>query len=145
DFPAGCVPRSKILKRQTGVFSGHPICVKELAVRPHDPNQLRDQINQLLEFLFRTLTLSYVYYCPNEFNEFAGPVEHSMSQDVYVPDAFVRMKDSVVHFEIRLVADGFLEPFPGPGLIIEMNSLKEFFESRERPRRIEAQHAIAFF
>src|SRR6266403_1291012 len=50
-----------------------------------------------------------------------------MAYNVNVPDAFVRMNDSVVQFEIRLVVDGFLEPFPGPGLIVQMNSLKECF------------------
>jgi hypothetical protein len=63
---------------------------------------------------------------------------------ITVPDSFVRMNDSVIHFKIRLVADRFLEPFPARGLIVWVNFLKEFFESRYRPSGIETQHAIAF-
>jgi len=51
-----------------------------------------------------------------------------VAYNVNVSDPFVRMNDSVPKFEIRLVADGFLEPFPARGLIVWMNTLKEFFE-----------------
>ena len=53
-----------------------------------------------------------------------------MAQDVMVSNHFVRMNESEPEFEIRLVADGFLKAFPDRGLIVWMNSLKYFFESR---------------
>ena len=53
-----------------------------------------------------------------------------MTDGVNVPDPFFRMNDPIVQFEIRLVADGFVEPFPQRRLIVGMNSMKEFFKSR---------------
>src|SRR5258706_8184287 len=128
--PADHVARPKLLKCQTGIFPTHPVCVNELAVRPRNRNQLGDKINQLLKVLFRPLTLGYVHYGPHEFMQVAGSVEDGMAYDVNVSDPFVRMNDSVVQFEIHLVAGGFLERFPGPDLIAWVNFLKEFFESR---------------
>jgi len=51
-----------------------------------------------------------------------------MSYDVNVPDPFIRMNYSVLKFEVRFVADGFLKVFPSRRPIIWMNSLDEFFE-----------------
>src|SRR6266852_5651304 len=65
-----------------------------------------------------------------------------MAYDVNVSDPIVRMNDSVPKFEIRLVANGFLEPFPALGLIVWMESLKKGFESRWRPMRVETQHTV---
>jgi hypothetical protein len=48
-----------------------------------------------------------------------------MAYDVNVPEPFVRMNDSVPKFEICLVVDGFLEPFPARGSIVRMNPLKK--------------------
>src|SRR5258707_347417 len=96
------------------------------------------------EFLLRPLALGDVDHRTDEFMQIAGSVEDRTAYDVNVPDSFVRMNDSVIQFKIRLVADRALEPFPGRGLIIWVNFLKEFFASRHRPTRIETQHAIAF-
>ena len=51
-----------------------------------------------------------------------------MTDDVNVPDPFVGMDDSVPKFEIRLVADGSLPPFSARGLIVWMNSMKDYLE-----------------
>src|SRR6266436_2033801 len=96
------------------------------------------------QFLLRTFTLGDVDHRTDEFMQIAGSVEDRMAYGVNVPDSFVRMNDSVIQFKIRLVADRFLEPFPARGLIVWVNFLKEFFESRCRPSGIETQHAIAF-
>src|SRR5258708_38058389 len=66
-----------------------------------------------------------------------------MAYDVNVPDPFVGMDDSILKFEIRLVAGGSFPPFPARGLIVWMNMLEEFFESRYRPSGVEPQHAVA--
>jgi len=128
--PADHVNRAKFLKCQTCIFPTHPVCVNELAVRRHDRNQLGDQINQLLELLFRPLALSDVNNGTHEFNELAGSVEDRMAYNVNVPYAYVRMNDSVVQFEIGLSWMAFSNRSLGPSLIVQMNSLKEFFESR---------------
>ena len=78
----------------------------------------------MLEFVFRTLTLGYIDHGTHELTEIAGSVEDRMAYDMNDPDPFVRMNDSVVQFDIRLVADSFLEPFPARGLIVWVNSLK---------------------
>src|SRR5260370_10778808 len=97
----------------------------------------------LLKRLFGTLALRYIDHGTHELFEIAGSVEDRMTDDVNVPDPFFRMNDPVVQFEIRFVADGFLEPFPERRLIVRMNSLKEFLESRQRASGIESQHAVA--
>src|SRR5580765_8188349 len=57
--PADYVDRPKLLKCQTCILPTHPVCVSELAVGRCDRNQLGDEINELLELLFRPLTLNY--------------------------------------------------------------------------------------
>jgi hypothetical protein len=91
---------------------------------------LGNQIHKLLKLLFRTLTLAYIDHGTYELTEIAGSVEDRMADDVNVPDTFVWMNDSVVQFEIRLIADGFLEALPATDLIVRMNPLKERLESR---------------
>jgi hypothetical protein len=66
-----------------------------------------------------------------------------MADGVNVPVPFFRMNDSIVQLEIRFVADGFVEPFPEHRLIVRMNSVEEFFKSRQRAGGIEPQHAVA--
>src|SRR5260370_41792386 len=94
-------------------------------------------------FFVRTFALGYVDHGPHEFTHVAGLVEDRMAHDVNVPDSFVRMNDSVVQFEIRLLADGFPEPFPAMGLIVRMNPLKEGFESCWQRMRAEPQYPKA--
>src|ERR1700690_1748919 len=97
----------------------------------------------LLKRLLGALALRYIDYGTYELIEIAGSVEDRMTDGVNVPDPFFRMNDPVVHFEIRFVADGFLGPFHGCRLIVRMNSMKEFFESRQRASGIETQYAVA--
>src|SRR6267154_2867548 len=118
----------KLLKCQTCIFPSHPICVYPLAVRSQHHNYLGNKINELLKLLLRTLTLGYIDHGPHELVEIAGLVEYRMAQAVNVPDPFVGMDDSVPKLEICLVADGSLPPFPARGLIVGMNTLKEFFK-----------------
>src|SRR5215510_12636002 len=53
------------------------------------------------------------------------------------------MNDPVVPFEIRFVADDLLGLCPVRRLIVRMESLKEFLESRWRASGIKPQHAVA--
>src|ERR1700693_3221930 len=90
-----------------------------------------------------TLAFRYIDHGTHELAEIAGSVEDRMTDDVNVPDPFFRMNDPVVQFEIRFVADGFLEPFLGRRLIVRMKVTKEVFESRQWASGIESQHAVA--
>jgi hypothetical protein len=76
------------------------------------------------------LALSDIDHSTHEFTEIAGSVEDRMAYDVNVPVPFAWMNDSVIQFEIRLVADGSVDLQPRRGLIVRMNSLKEGSESR---------------
>jgi len=84
----------------------------------------------LTQLLLGALALGDVDHRTDEFMQIAGSGEDRMAYDVNVPVSFARMNDSVIQFQIRLVADRFLEPFPARGLIVWVNFLKEFFESR---------------
>src|SRR6266581_3978428 len=75
---------------------------------------------RLLQGRLRTLALGDIDYSTHEFTQVPGWVEDRVAYNMNVPEAFVRMNDSVVQLEIRLVVDGFLESFPGPGLIVQM-------------------------
>src|SRR5271154_3133344 len=75
----------------------------------------------LLKRLLGTFALRYIDHGTHELAEIAESVEDRVTDDVNVPDPFFRMNDPVVQFEIRFVAHGFLEPFPGRGLIVRMN------------------------
>src|SRR5258708_12287094 len=88
------------------------------------------------------LTLGYIDHGTNELTEIAGSIEDRMTDRVNVPDPFFRMNDPIVQFEIRFVADGLVEPFPARRLIVRMNSMKEFFESRQRAGGLEPQHPV---
>ena len=66
----------------------------------------------LLKRLLGALALRYIDNGTYELIEIAGSVEDRMTDDIYVPDPFFRMHDSVVQFEIRFVTDGFIEPVP---------------------------------
>ena len=88
----------------------------------------------LTQLLLRALAVGDVDHRADEFMQIAESVEDRTAYDVNVPDSFVRMNDSVIQFKIRLVADRFFEPFPARGLIVWVNFLKKFFESRYRPR-----------
>jgi hypothetical protein len=77
-----------------------------------------------------TLALRYIDHGAHELAEIAGSVEHRVTYGVNVPDPFFRMNDPVIQFKIGFVADGFLEPFPDRRLIVWVNSMKEFLESR---------------
>ena len=48
-----------------------------------------------------------------------------MTDGVNVPDPFFRMNEPIAQFEIRFVANGFVEPFPQSRLIVRMNSEEE--------------------
>jgi hypothetical protein len=104
--------------------------VNALAVGSQHRTHLGNEINKLLELLFRTLALGDVDHRPHELTEIARAVEDRMAYDVNVPDPFVRMNESVLKFEIRLVADGFLVLFADRSLVVWMKTLKEGFESR---------------
>src|SRR5208283_1479584 len=130
------VQRTTLFHRKTHVFPGHTVGENPFAVRSQYHNHLGDEINQLLKFLLGTLTLGYINHGTHEFNQVAGWAENRVAHDVDVPDSPLWVIETVVLFEIRLFADGFLEPFPARRLIVGMNSLKEFFESRWRPMRV---------
>src|SRR6266699_3881020 len=88
--------------------------------------------------LFRTQAVSHINYRTYEFPEIPRRTERRVAYHVDIPGLTVRVNDSVIHLEVRLVADGFLETFPGRGLIGGMNALEKSFESRWRFSRVES-------
>jgi hypothetical protein len=91
----------------------------------------------LLKRALGALALRYIDHGTHELIEIAGSVEDCMTDDVNVPDPFFWMYDSVIQLEIRFVANGFIEPFHERRLIVWMDSVDEFFESRQRASGIE--------
>src|SRR5271169_2232523 len=91
----------------------------------------------LLKSLLGVLAIRYVDHGAYKLIEIAGSVEDRMTDDMNVPDPFFRMHDSVDQFEIRFVTDGFIEPFSDYRLIVRMNPMDEFFESRQPASGIE--------
>ncbi len=82
NYPADHVRGTKLLKCQTCVFAGDTICVNRLAVPVQHDNYLGNKINELLKFLFRTLTLGDVDHSAHKFNEMAGRAQNRMTYDV---------------------------------------------------------------
>jgi hypothetical protein len=131
-------------KQQNGSKRAGTVFLDDQAQRIQDfvqRNSGGDHLKKTLftgEQRFPALAVGDVDHSPDEFTQVAASVEDRMAYDVNVPDPFVRMNDSVPKFEIRLVTDGFLEPFPDRGLIIWMNALEKGFESRWRSSRVES-------
>src|ERR1700742_4182693 len=92
----------------------------------------------LLKPLFGPLALGYIDHGAYKFIQIAGSVEDRMTDNMNVPDPSFRMHNAVVHFKIRFVANGLIEPFPDHRLIARMNPMGEFFESRQRAGGIES-------
>src|SRR5215468_4903568 len=67
-----------------------------------------------------------------------------MTYDVNVPDGATRMHNAIVRLPLCFLPDRRLDQFPEAGLVIQMNPLKEFFESRKAILRIETQDTVAF-
>src|SRR4029434_7072900 len=68
-----------------------------------------------------------------------------MTYTMNISDLFVRMNDSVVHFKVHLVADGFRHYFPATGLIVWMYPLPDSFNWRWRCLLITHSQPIALF
>src|ERR1700757_3310544 len=80
--------------------------------------------------LFRTRAISHINYRTYKFAEISRRAGRRVAYHVDIPGLAVRVNDSVVHLEVRLIADGIFEPLPGRGFILGMNPLEESFESR---------------
>src|ERR1700676_2846625 len=100
-------------------------------------DKLRGKLQHLAELLFTSaqfllcsFALSEIDHSTHDLNELARSVEDYMAYAMNVPDPFVRMNDSVVQFEIHLVADGFLDFLPATALIVRINPLHDFFKWR---------------
>src|SRR5947208_6193705 len=93
---------------------------------------------RLAQGFFCPLAVSHINYRTYEFPEIPWRAERRVAYHVDIPGLAVLVNDSVIHLEGRLVADGYLEPFPARGLIIWMNALEKGFESRWRSSRVES-------
>src|ERR1700692_4277059 len=134
------------------LFSGEPRVIQptlayevDRPIRLIGPHIGGDRLNERPKLLvvapnslFRTQAVSHINYRTYEFPEIPRRAERRVAYHVDIPGLAVRVNDSVIHLEVRLVPDGFLEPFPGRGLIIGMNSLEERLESRWRFGRVES-------
>src|SRR2546430_16949893 len=73
-----------------------------------------------------------------------GLIANRMSYRVDVLDFAVRVNNSIVCFEVRLLGNRFSEQFPNSVLVLRAKAPKEFFESRRPGLWIETEHAISF-
>src|SRR5947209_787923 len=67
-----------------------------------------------------------------------------MTDRVNVLDGAARVNNSVIRFEVRLIANRLFEQFSDSDLVLRTKALKECFESWWPGVRIETQHAISF-
>src|SRR4030095_14072929 len=67
-----------------------------------------------------------------------------MSSAVNVADGAIWMHEAVVRFKLDLLTDHPLHQFFQLGLVIRMNPLEQFFESRQTIPWIETLNAVAF-
>src|SRR5260370_31881493 len=100
-----------------------------------------------LRFSQITLASPQRFFCPfalrdvnhgtHEFNQIARRAENGMAHHVDVSNLAAGMNDSVIQLELRLLAPRCLGCFPKFGLIIRMDALTEYFESRFSAVRVE--------
>src|SRR6185503_18720433 len=96
------------------------------------------------QLLLGPLALSDVDHSSCEFDEIARGAENRMTNAVNVPDGATRMHNAIIHFFVELSMLGPLGRFPERRLIVGMNSLDEFFHSRQTIPWIKTQNAVAF-
>src|ERR1700730_12281984 len=108
------------------------------AVGTENRDKLRREVQHLPElrfisaqFLLCSFTLSDVDHSAHKFNEIAGRTQNRMTYDVNVSDGATRMHDAVVRLPLCLLADSRLDYFSETGVVVGMNPLQEFFESRQ--------------
>src|ERR1700747_1385412 len=93
---------------------------------------------------FRAQTLGDIDDGAYEFNQFTGPLEDWMTYYGDVSDSATWTNDSIVHFEIGPLTDGFLEPFPARALIVRVDTLEKCFKWRWRPGRVKTEETVTF-
>jgi hypothetical protein len=100
-------------------------------------DKLRSEVQDLpqlhftsAQFLLCSFALSEIDHSTHDLKELARSVEDYMAYAMNVPEPFVRVNDSVVQFEIHLVADGFLDYIPATALIVRINPLHDSFKWR---------------
>src|SRR6476660_9802183 len=101
-----------------------------------------------------TLTYPQLLLCPfalgnvdhstDEFNQITRRTENRMTSAANVPDSPTRMHDSIFSFNVHLLKDGLPGDFQELHLIVGMNPLGEFFDSRQTIPWIKTQNAVAF-
>src|SRR5258705_372183 len=67
-----------------------------------------------------------------------------MTSALNVPDGAIWMDNAIFNFNVYLCMRGPLGRFPERRLIVGMNSLDEFFGSRQTVPWIKTQNAVAF-
>ena len=97
---------------------------------------------RLVERILCALALGVVNHGAHEFNEIAGWAEHRVADCVDVSNLTAGMNDSVIQVELRLFTPCSFVGFPGLGLIIRMDALKESFVSRLPTLRVKTLHAV---
>src|SRR5260370_35458896 len=93
-------------------------------------------------FCSRPPALGHIHHGPDVFDQFAGPVENRVADDVELSDLAVRMHDSIAMVEICFFPDCFPEAFFSSGPVIGMDAPLEFFKSRRPAGRIEPGYAV---
>src|SRR5260370_2744452 len=95
------------------------------------------------QFFLRPFAFGDVNHGAHEFNQIAGWAENRMAHHVDDSNLAAEMDDSVIQLELRLLAHRCLACFAKFGLIIRIDALREYFQSRFSTVRVKTQHAVA--
>src|ERR1700686_1150568 len=90
------------------------------------------------------LALSDVDHGAHEFSKIAGGTEDGMAYCMDVSDLAAGMDDAVIELEPSLFAGCLFELCYGPGSVIRVKPLKEYFDWRQTLVRVKTQDAVAF-
>ena len=90
------------------------------------------------------LALGDVDHGADEFSKIAGGTEDGMAYCVDVSDLAAGMDDAVIELEPCLFSGCFCELCYGPGSIILVKPLKEYFDWWQTLVRVKTQDAVAF-
>src|SRR6266436_1542959 len=124
-----------LFKVNAEVIERDVVGIKAFAVRSEYRNKLRCEVQHLPElhftsaqFLLCSFTLSDVDHSTHEFNQIAGWAENGMAYCIDISDIALGMNDSVIQFELRLLANGSVELLPDCGpMVVRLDPLKKCF------------------
>src|SRR6266446_728594 len=148
---SGKAPLPPFIETDAKVIEPNSVHMELFAVGTENRHKLRREVQHLPElnftsaqFLLCSFTLSDVDYSSCVFDEIARGTENRMTNAVNVPNGTTRMHNAIIQFFVYLFMLGPLHRFPERRSIVGMNSLDEFFGSRETILWIKTQNAVAF-